>query len=110
MNLWWKIGIALALLALNDAAVWRIHTWRDGFQEVKDVKAGQEATRRAMKDSNAIDTGFAASSAHLRQLELSANQSLEAIHEKPTSAGNCSINPARLSVLKAAIAARPSAR
>lgn len=110
MNFWWKLGLFVAFLSLNDAAVWRIHTWRDGFKETKAILAEQDATKKAMQDSNAIDTSFAESSAHIRQLELSANQNLEAIHEKPDSAGNCSISPARLSVLKAAIATRPSAR
>ena len=110
MNFWWKLGIFVSFLAVNDAAVWRIHTWRDGFKETKAVLAEKDVTKKAIKESNAIDTSFAESSAHLRQLELSANQNLETIHEKPDSNSSCSISAARLSVLRAAIAARPSAR
>ena len=109
MTIWWKLGIFLTLMAINDLAVWRVHTWRDGFNETKAVIAVEDATKQAMKDSNAIDTSFAESSAHLRQLELSATQKLEATYESPATP-NCRIEPVRLSVLKAAIAARPAAR
>jgi|GEM_PF-4751524 len=110
MNFWWKLGIFLTLLALNDVAVWRVHTWRDGFKDTSAILAEQEATRRAMKASSDIDTSFEASITNLHRLELSANQNLEAIHETSPAYGNCRLNPQRLSILQRAIAARPDSR
>jgi hypothetical protein len=108
MTIWQKLGIILAALAFQDAIVWHIHTWRDGSNANELLKQETAATKEAMKNSNAIDTSFSDSTAHLQQLEQSAKQQLEAIHETPSSP--CVIDPVRLHVLDTAISASPATR
>ncbi|OWK42219.1 hypothetical protein [Fimbriiglobus ruber] len=109
MTFWWKLGITAALLVLYGVAVWKIHSWYDASGQVKEMTREETATKDAMKASSQIDTSFSESIAKLHELELSANQQIEAAHETPAPA-NCSLNPRGVSILRAAIAANHSAR
>ena len=104
MTIYWKISLIVAFLAFYGAAVWHIHDWRYASKQVKEMTQEQAATKEAMKASNTIDTGFTDSIAKLHQMELSANQQIEAAHETPATAP-CSLDPRGLSVLRSAIAA-----
>jgi hypothetical protein len=57
MNFWQKLAVFAALLAINDATVWQIHSWRDGYKETKTLEHEAAVTKDEMKKSNAIDTG-----------------------------------------------------
>jgi hypothetical protein len=108
MTIWWKLVVILAVLAFQDALLWRVFTWREGSKANEVLKVETTATKEAMKKSSEIDTSFSDSTAHLQQLENSAKQQLEAIHETPSAP--CVIDPVRLHILDTAIAASPPAR
>ena len=113
MNVWWKVGIALALMVLSFSAGWIVNGWRlssaHQTEKAEAVQANADHFRDATKSINNSANEYLNNSGQMKTQIAVIKKELNDVQKTNPIPADCHPDADRLRIIKDAVTAANSA-